>query len=158
MNSMTTQDWEEVDASSRYIVSCLLSAMGATDISESHGLCCYDLSANLGNVPTSVEVKSRNVPHSRYNDVMIEEVKAQATMRKQQFGRRLAVNVYADDFICIANIADHKAVKRNKFCKYTTLVKGEAHDYVQKEVVLLPKRATLQFFRRNGRIFFKKVQ
>lgn len=79
MNTMTEQDWEEVDRSSRVIVSTFLSAIGATDIGESRGCCCWDLSCCLKGKPTSVEIKDRTFEHSRYGDVMIETVKAEAT-------------------------------------------------------------------------------
>lgn len=127
---MTKEDWEQVDYSSRSIVSCLLSSLGAIDIGSSSGCCCWDLSCILKDIPTSIEVKDRSVPHDKYGDVMVEEIKVKATEAKKQFGRRLAINVHTDNFLCIANLADPKAVRKTKYCKYTTLVKGESHDYV----------------------------
>ena len=82
MNTMTEQDWIDVDASSRAVVSCLLDFFKAGEIGESNGCCCWDLSCTLKGVPTSVEIKARNIPHDRYDDVMIEQVKADATLRK----------------------------------------------------------------------------
>ena len=79
MDIMTDKDWEEVDRSSRTVVSAFLSAAGATGISESHGNCCWDLSCCLKGKPTSVEIKDRTFAHDKYGDVMIETVKAEAT-------------------------------------------------------------------------------
>lgn len=108
--TMTNEDWEQVDYSSRSIVSCLLSSLGATDIGTSSGCCCWDLSCLLKGAPTSIEVKDRSVPHDRYGDIMVEQVKVDATMSKQKFSQRLAVNVHTDNMLCLARIDDPDAV------------------------------------------------
>jgi hypothetical protein len=74
-NQMTKQDWDEIDISSREIMTNFLSAIGATDIGYSVGNCAWDLSCNLNNKQISIEVKDRNMPHNKYSDMMVEKIK-----------------------------------------------------------------------------------
>ena len=83
--AMTEKQWQDVDARSRGIVSCLLCDLDASRIGESSGCCCWDLSCLLKGKPTSVEIKERSIPHNRFGDIMVEDIKVQATLDKQEF-------------------------------------------------------------------------
>lgn len=109
-NSMTDKDWDEVDRSSRELLSCFLETKLSADcIGESRGNCCWDLSCVVNGKPLSLEIKERHIPHDRYSDIMIEEIKAEATARKKQFKVNLVANVHSDNVICLARMDDKDA-------------------------------------------------
>ena len=83
MDTMTEQDWEEIDRSSRTIVSCLLeTTLSATSIGEMHGNCCIDLSCIINDKRIAIEIKDRSFPHDRYNDILVEDIKQECTSRR----------------------------------------------------------------------------
>ena len=72
----------------------------------------------------SLEIKDRNIPHDKYSDIMIEEIKAEATARKKQFSVNVEANVHSDNVICLARMDDKDAKHQTRMCRRTTLVKG----------------------------------
>lgn len=63
-NTMTAKDWDEVDRSSRTLLSCFLVETKATDIGETHGNCCIDLSCHINGKAVAFEIKDRSFPHN----------------------------------------------------------------------------------------------
>lgn len=78
----------------------------------------------------SLEIKDRHIPHDRYSDIMIEEIKADATARKKYFKVNLVANVHSDNVICLARMDDKDAKHQTRMCRRTTLVKGALQDWV----------------------------
>lgn len=159
-NEMTENDWLEIDNSSRCVITNLLSAMGASDIGDSHGNCSWDISCVIKTKPICIEIKDRNMPHTKYSDMMVEQIKQDCNNRRidnGQFKDCLVASVYSDNVICLANINDKDAVHKTKYCKRTTLVKGASHDYIQKEIILLPQRKKVRYEINEGRFKFSRV-
>lgn len=159
MDKMTEKDWDEIDYSSRTVVSCLLLRVGATDVGESRGNCCWDLSCCINGRSIGCEIKDRSFPHDRFNDIMVEDIKQECNLRriaKNEFAAVLAVNVFTDNVIAVANINDKDAKHFRKKAPYTTLVKGADHSYVYKDFVSLPQRKKYRFEKIEGKITFKK--
>lgn len=160
MNQMTENDWEEIDYNSRVIVRNFLSAINADAIGESTGNCSWDVSCIINDKPISIEIKDRNMPHNRYSDMMVEQIKQDCNNRRignGQFKECLVVSVYTDNVMCLANINDKDAIHKTKYCKYTTLIKGANHNYVPKEIVILPQRKKIRYEYVNGNLKFSKV-
>lgn len=86
INSMTEQDWDEVDRSSRTLLSCWLITTNATGIGEAHGNCCIDLSCICNGKKIAIEVKDRAMPHDRFGDILVEDLKQDATSRRIENG------------------------------------------------------------------------
>lgn len=157
MDTMTEQDWEDIDKNSRDLLSCFLETkLSATAVGESHGNCCWDLSCMINDKSVSLEIKERHIPHDRYSDIMIEEIKAEATAKKKQFKVNLVANVHSDNVICLARMDDKDAKHQTRMCRRTTLVKGALQDWVQKDVVFLPQRLKVKFRVENGKLVFNK--
>lgn len=164
-NEMTKKDWEKIDEPSRNIMRNFLSAIGACDIGgdntdNKQGICSWDLSCTIHGKPVSVEIKDRNMPHTRFSDMMIEQIKQDCNNRRiarNEFAECLVASVYSDGVICLANINDRDAVRKTRYCRQTTLVKGASHDYVFKEVVLLPQRKKIRYEVRDGKFVFREM-
>lgn len=160
-NSMTENDWQEVDKSSREIVCKLFEKAGAKNIYNTKGLCSYDISCTLNGISISIEVKDRNMPHTQYSDMMVEQVKQDSNnkkIEKQQFKQCIVASVYTDNVICLASINDPEAIHKKKFCKCTTLIKGAYSGYVEKDVIFLPQRKKIKFEKQNdGTYKFTKI-
>lgn len=140
-NNMSAQDWNEIDRSSRQLLSCFLEKVGAQEIGEMTGNCCVDLSCMLNTKPVCIEIKDRNFESTKYGDILVESLKQDCTTRRimnGQFQVALAVNVYTDNVIAIANLFDKQAKHFKRYAPVTTLVKGADHSYVQKEFCSLP--------------------
>lgn len=58
---MTSKDWDDIDKSSRQLLSCFLAYVGAEDIGETHGNCCIDLSCIMNNKAVALEIKDREL-------------------------------------------------------------------------------------------------
>ena len=85
-NTMSEQDWEDIDRSSRTLISCLLESTSATDIGETHGNCCIDLSCIVNGKKVAIEIKERNFPHDTYSDILVEDLKQDCTTRRIENG------------------------------------------------------------------------
>lgn len=129
-NSMTDKDWDEVDRSSRELLSCFLETKLSADcIGESHGNCCWDLSCVVKGKKVAVEIKERGYVHSRFGDILVEDTK-QECIASKKFDSAIAVNVFKDSVICLANLFDKEAKHFTRSAPVTTLVKGARHDYI----------------------------
>ena len=159
-HTMTERDWEEVDRSSRDTLSCLLIYLGAEDIGETHGNCCLDLSCVMSGKRVAVEIKDRNIPHDRWGDILVEDLKQECNQRrvdKGQFDTTLAVNVYIDKVIAMASMFDKDARHSAKYAPCTTLVKGGDHTRILKHFCNLPQRRKWKF-ERFGEVYkFSKI-
>ena len=123
-NSMSTQDWDEIDRSSRELLSCFLEKVGAQEIGEMTGNCCVDLSCMLNNKPVCIEIKDRNFESTKYGDILVENLKQECTTKRimnGQFQAALAVNVLCAKRILLT--ASTKKIQvgeyqwRNQVCK-----------------------------------------
>lgn len=81
-NSMTDKDWDEVDRSSRQLLSCFLEKVGAQEIGEMTGNCCVDLSCMLNDKPVCIEIKDRNFESTKYGDILVENLKQECTTKR----------------------------------------------------------------------------
>lgn len=81
-NTMTEKDWDEIDYSSRTVVSCLLLRVGATDVGESRGNCCWDLSCCINEKPICIEIKARNFESTKFGDILVENLKQECTTKR----------------------------------------------------------------------------
>lgn len=70
----------------------------------------------------------------------------------------LAVNVFTDDVIAVANINDKAAKRKLLNCPHTSRVKGASQEYHIKECVTLPQRAKVKFTLADGTYIFRKVK
>ena len=108
-NTMTTKDWDEVDRSSRELLSCLLETqLSAEAVGESHGCCCWDLSCMIRGKKVAVEIKDRRMDHNQFGDILVETSKQECIANKQ-FDTALAANVFKDQVVCLANLFDKEA-------------------------------------------------
>lgn len=156
-NCMSAQDWEEVDRSSREILSCFLETkLSAENIGESHGNVCWDLSCVVNGKRVAVEVKDRGYDHDRFGDILVEDSK-QECISKKDFDAALAVNVFKDGVLCAASLFDGRARHFRKKAPVTTLVKGALHDYIWKEFTSLPQRLKVRFRRDADGWNFRKI-
>lgn len=158
---MTNKEWEEIDRSSRTIVSCLLSCLGATEIGETHGNCCVDLSCTINSKSICIEVKDRSFESTRYNDILVEDIKQDCTSRRLangQFDAALAVNVFTDNIIAIANLYDKRGRRFQRYAPTTTLVKDGDHTYVKKTFVSLPQVKRYRYNMIDNKYTFTKEQ
>lgn len=119
--------------------------LSASCISESHGNVCWDLSCVINNKRVAVEVKDRGYDHDRFGDILVEDSK-QECISKKDFDSAIAVNVFKDKVICLANLFDKAATHSKKKAPTTTLVKGALHDYIWKEFTHLPQRLKFKFW------------
>ena len=70
----------------------------------------------------------------------------------------LAVNVFTDSVIAVANINDKDAKTKQLWCPHTSRVKGQSQVYHTKECVTLPQRAKVKFsVGEDGKYKFKKA-
>ena len=147
MDYMTNKDWEDVDKSSRYqmteFLSCQLSADG---IYQSTGNCSYDISAIVDGKRVGIEIKDRNCDLSSFGDIMITDYKYNCNMRRlgTQFDRFWIVSFYKDHKFAMASIKDPAMRIQTKRCNYTTLVKGESNDKVEKTCYIYPQRVKFE--------------
>lgn len=158
---MTEQDWIDIDRSSRTIVSCLLSAIGCEEIGEMVGNCCVDLSCVAKGKTIAVEIKDRTFSSTKFGDILVEDIKQSCTTRrigKGQFQTALAVNLYTDNVIAIANMFDKDAKHFQKYAPCTTLVKGADHSYVKKDFCSLPQRKKYKYEEKDGKLKFTKLK
>lgn len=79
---MTSKDWDDIDRSSRELLSCFLAYVGAEDIGETHGNCCIDLSCRINSKAVALEIKDRELSSNEYGDVLIEDIKQDCTTRR----------------------------------------------------------------------------
>lgn len=79
---MTDKDWDEVDRSSRQLLSCFLEKVGAQEIGEMTGNCCVDLSCMLNDKPVCIEIKDRSFESTRYGDILVESLKQERTTKR----------------------------------------------------------------------------
>lgn len=164
-NEMTKKDWEKLDEASRNIMRNFLSSIGAGAIGgdntdNKQGNCSWDLSCTINDKPVSVEIKDRNMPHTKFSDMMIEQIKQKCNnerISKNEFAECLVASLYSDNVICLANINDKDAVRKTKYCRQTTLIKGASHNYVLKEIILLPQRKKIRYEIQNGKFVFREV-
>jgi hypothetical protein len=99
----------------------------------SQGNCSWDLSCVINDKNISIEIKDRNIPHNKFSDMMVEQIKQDCNNRRinnNEFNQCIVASVYTDNVICLANINDKDAIRKTKYCKYTTLIKGASHNYV----------------------------
>lgn len=161
MDTMTEQDWEDIDRSSRAIVSCLLeNTLSATSIGEMHGNCCIDLSCIINDKRIAIEIKDRSFPHDRFGDILVEGIKQECTSRRidnNQFDTALAVNVFNDKTLAIANMYDKAAKHFKRYAPATTLVKGADHSYVLKDFTSLPQKYLFKFHATSSGTIFKRI-
>lgn len=116
------------------VLSCSLHQFG-----RSEGNCVWDLSAvsNNGNT-VSIEVKDRSFPHDKYGDVFAEEAKQTYTRQNYNFDKSLAVNVFSDGYIAIADLYDKRAKHFKRRCPKQTWSGGD-HSLVIKDCLSLPQ-------------------
>lgn len=156
-NCMTSQDWDQVDKESRKILSCFLETkLSASNIGESHGNVCWDLSCVINDKRVAVEVKDRGYNHDTYGDILVEDSK-QECISKKDFDSAIAVNVFKDKVLCLANLFDKQAKHFKKKAPTTTLVKGALHDYIWKEFTSLPQRLKFKFWQNVYGWHFQKL-
>lgn len=108
----------------------------------------------------AVEVKDRSFPHDRYGDILVEDIKQECTSRRiddDQFDAALAVNVFTDGTLAVANMYDKAAKHFKKRAPATTLVKGADHAYVLKDFASLPQKYVFGFTRADGGYVFRKL-
>lgn len=144
---MTTKDWDDVDRSSRSeMIEFLSCQVSAYSIYESTGCCSFDISAMIKNQRVGIELKDRNCNLSSYGDMMITDWKYNCNMRRigKQFDKFLIVSFYKDKKIAIAEIRDKDMKIQHKKCNYTTLIKGESNEKVDKVCYIYPQRLKLQ--------------
>lgn len=148
MEKMTEKDWNEVDRTSReeteLLLSCQLSADG---IYESHGNCSWDISCMLKDKKVGIEIKDRNCDLSSFGDIMVTDYKYGCNMRRirnGEFDRFLIISFYRDKKMAIVDLQDKDMRTEHKFCNYTTLVKGQSKEKVQKICYIFPQRIKLQ--------------
>lgn len=139
-DTMTDDDWDNVDKSHRQTAYQLFKQLGATQIVFSTGNCCYDISFNFNGKRIVCELKDREQRAKNYNDVMIEKIKYDSLARRLangEFDRALAMNHYPDGTIRLANIFKSKHTQRKMRCPNTSYVKGCQFEYVWKDCILL---------------------
>lgn len=143
MCTMTQKDWDDVDRTSREemveFLSCQLSADG---IYESTGNCSWDISAVVNDKRIGIELKDRNCDLSSFGDMMVTDSKYKCNMRRigPEFDKFLIVSFYRDDKFAIAELRDRDMKIQTKRCNYTTLVKGESNEKVEKTCYIYPQR------------------
>lgn len=143
---MTEADWDQIDKSSRCLLSCFLETkLSATSIGESHGNVCWDLSCCIRGKKVAVEIKDRGYPHDRFGDILVEESKQVDIGSKKAFDTALAVNVFNDRVLAVANLYDKDAKHFKKKAPATTLVKGADHTSIWKDFTSLPQRYKFKF-------------
>jgi hypothetical protein len=130
--------------------------LSASNIGESRGNCCWDLSCIINEKRVAVEVKDRGYYHDRFGDILVEDSKQECIANKD-FDSALAVNVFKDKVICLANLFDKQARHFKKKAPTTTLVKGALHDYILKEFTSLPQRLKFRFWQNADGWRFQKL-
>ena len=93
----------------------------------------------------AVEIKDRGYNHDRYGDILVEDSK-QECISKKDFDSAIAVNVFKDKVLCLANLFDKDATHSKMKAPTTTLVKGALHNYIWKEFTHLPQRLKFKFW------------
>lgn len=158
-NAMTARDWDEVDKSSRQLLSCLLETqLSAEAVGESHGCCCWDLSCVIRGKKIAVEIKERRMDHDRFGDILVETSKQECIANKQ-FDTALAANVFKDQVVCLANLFDKDAKHFRRPAPTTTQVKGALHTYIVKDFTGLPQKIKFKFKRdTSSRWVFSKTK
>lgn len=161
-STMTKQDWENVDLSSRELVKKMLLSMKTTkNVEYTTGNCSYDLLATqTSGKRIAVEIKDRSFSSTRYGDIFAEEIKEtcnQRRMDKGEFDKILAVNVFTDNVIAIANLKDPDARHFTCNCPTTSRVKGATQEYISKECVSLPQTLRVKYLKKKNRIIFEKL-
>lgn len=135
-------NWNTIDQDSRLSVCDLLStALSAyvDNISDSHGNCVWDLSCEFNGKTCSIEIKDRSFPHDKFGDIFAEDTKQKYTAQNYSFQASLALNVFTDGVIAMANLYDKRAKHFKRWCPRTTLVEEDDHTYVQKDCLSLPQ-------------------
>lgn len=157
---MTAQDWEEVDLTSRNIFCKYLEQLGATDIKNSSGNCCYDISCQLKGKQIGFELKDRNIPSNKYGDQMIElykEIGNDKRINRNEFEHCIVVSFFTDNIITLANIKDKERTYKKEWCKNTTKIKGGDQSYVLKDTIHLPQRKKIKWRKVNNEYKFQKI-
>lgn len=156
-NTMTAKDWDEVDRSSRELLSCLLETqLSAEAVGESHGCCCWDLSCVIRGKKIAVEIKDRRMDHNEFGDILVETSKQECIANKQ-FDTALAANVFKDQVVCLANLFDKEAKHFQRYAPTTTQVKGALHTYIKKDFTSLPQRQKIKFQKTDAGWHFQKM-
>ena len=78
-NTMTENDWNNIDLDSRTLFKEFLKRIGATDIEDTHGNCCIDLLFTIKGKRIAVELKRRSFSHSKFGDVFGEAIKLECS-------------------------------------------------------------------------------
>lgn len=145
-------NWNTIDRDSRLSVCDLLSTALSNyvdNMADSHGNCVWDLSCELKGKTCSIEIKDRSFPHDKFGDVFAEDTKQKYTAQNYSFQASLAINVFTDGVIAIANLYDKKAKHFKRWCPRTTLVEEDDHKYIQKDCLSLPQ--TVKFTHIDGK-------
>lgn len=148
MEKMTNKDWNEVDRTSReetvHLLSCQLSA---NDIYESQGNCSWDVSCVMNGNKIGIEIKDRNCDLSSFGDIMVTDYKYGCNMRRirsGEFNKFFIISFYKDKKLAIVDLQDKDMRTEEKYCNYTTLVKGESKEKVKKTCYIFPQRIKLR--------------
>ena len=94
----------------------------------------------------AVEIKDRGYPHDKFGDILVEESKQVDIGSKKAFDTALAVNVFNDGVLAVANLYDKNAKHFKKRAPATTLVKGADHTFILKDFTSLPQRHVFKFW------------
>ena len=157
---MTDKDWEEVDLTSRQIFCKYLEQIGATEIKNSSGNCCYDISCQLKGKQIGFELKDRQIPSDKYGDQMIElykEIGNDKRINRNEFEHCIVASFFTDNVIAMANIKDKDRTYKKEWCQNTTMIKGCSKKYVLKDTIHLPQRVKIKWSKVNNEYNFQRV-
>ena len=157
MNTMTKKDWEDVDKKSRELIIKFFEYTKCK-VEQKIGNCCIDLIVTSPKgTKFGIEIKDRSFPSTKFGDVFAESIKkkcAQKRIEKGEIDKALAINVFTDNVIAIANLFDKNAKTKFLSCPATSLVKGGLKTFIKKECLSLPQTIKIKFDN-NGN--FKRV-
>ena len=137
-------NWNIIDQDSRLSVCDLLSTALSNyvdNIADSHGNCVWDLSCEFNGKTCSIEIKDRSFPHDKFGDIFAEDTKQIYTAQNYSFQTSLAINVFTDGVIAMANLYDKRAKHFKRWCPRTTLVEEDDYNYIEKDCLSLPQAA-----------------
>ena len=71
----------------------------------------------------------------------VDPIELHNELKNYSFQASLAINVFTDGVIAIANLYDKRAKHFKRWCPRTTLVEEDDHKYIQKDCLSLPQTA-----------------
>lgn len=141
-NTMSSQDWENVDSESREIIKQFIDSLSNFQIiKQTSGKSSYDtlIECTTSGKRILLEIKNRKCKSTTYPTMMCDyDKKTSNTYRisRNEAQHCLLISIYQDGFILIGNI--NQGFKSSKFAPNQSEIKGAKQYYYNKEVLEIP--------------------